>query len=121
MFTQLIAYLVFFLSLNHSSRTFQLINIFHSKECAFVLKSQFALNELESNTIGIICSLIIDKYINCRNQYESLSLKYIYIYNIKKNSKHRKPKTIKFVNYNKHKDIENLLKEQVLLYSSLSN
>jgi hypothetical protein len=80
MFTQLIAYLVFFLSLNHSSRTFQLINIFHSKECAFVLKSQFALNELESNTIGIICSLIIDKYINCRNQYESLSLKYIYIY-----------------------------------------
>jgi hypothetical protein len=80
MVTQLIAYLVLFLSLNHSSQTFQLINTFHFKECAFVLKSQFALNELEPNTIGIMCSLIIDKYINCRNQYESLSLIYIYIY-----------------------------------------
>jgi hypothetical protein len=94
-----------------------------------VLKSQFALNELEPNSIGIMCSSIIDKYINCRNQYESLSLKIIKIINkkkkkiifitiYKKNSKHRKPKTIKFVNYNKYKDIENLSKKQVLLYSS---
>jgi hypothetical protein len=77
--------LCFFLSLNHSFQTFQLINTFHYKECVFVLKSQFALNELEPNSIGIMCSSIIDKYINCRNQYESLSLKIIKIINKKLN------------------------------------
>ncbi len=39
-----------------------------------MLKSQVALNELEPNLTDIICSLFIDKYINCPNQYESLSL-----------------------------------------------
>jgi dipeptidase len=41
---------------------------------SFVLKSQVALNELEPNSIDIMCSSIIDKYINHPNQYESLSL-----------------------------------------------
>ncbi len=35
-----------------------------------MLKSQVALNELEPNSINIICSSIIDKYINCPNRYE---------------------------------------------------
>jgi hypothetical protein len=35
-----------------------------------VLKSQVALNELEPNSINIMCSSIIDKYISCFNQYE---------------------------------------------------
>jgi hypothetical protein len=39
-----------------------------------VLKSQVALNELEPNSINIMCSSIIDKYINRLNQYELLSL-----------------------------------------------
>jgi hypothetical protein len=70
MVTQLAAYLVLSLSLNHSFRTFQFIDIFHFEKCAFVLKSQFALNELEPNSTNIMCSLIIDKYINCFNEYE---------------------------------------------------
>jgi hypothetical protein len=39
-----------------------------------MLKSQVALNELEPNLIDIMCSSIIDKYINRPSQYESLSL-----------------------------------------------
>ncbi len=40
----------------------------------FVLKSQVALNELELNSIDIMCSLIINKYINRFGQYKSLLL-----------------------------------------------
>jgi hypothetical protein len=47
--TQLTIYLVLHLPLYHSSRTFQFINISPFEECAFVLKSQVALNELEAN------------------------------------------------------------------------
>jgi hypothetical protein len=73
-----------------------------------VLKSQVALNELEPNSIDIMCSSIIEKYINRLNQYELLSfVEFSYFYNIKKNSKHCKPKIIRFVNYNKYKYIEN--------------
>ncbi len=51
-----------------------------------MLKSHVALNELESNSTDIMCSLIINKYINHPNQYESLSLaKFSFFYNIKKN------------------------------------
>jgi hypothetical protein len=39
-----------------------------------VLKSQLALNELEPNSIDIMCSMIVKIYINCLNQYELLSL-----------------------------------------------
>jgi hypothetical protein len=50
-----------------------------------VLKSQVALNELEPNSSNIMCSSIIDKYINRPNQYESLSLiKFGFFYSIKK-------------------------------------
>jgi hypothetical protein len=35
----------------------------------------------------------------------------------KKLSKYHKPKTFKFVNHNKYKDIENWLRDQLLLYS----
>jgi hypothetical protein len=85
-----------------------------------VLKPQVALNKLEPDSTNIMCSSIIDKYINCPNQYEYLSLaKFSSFYDIKKNniSKHRKPKIIRFVNYNKYKDIENWSREQFLLYS----
>jgi len=47
MVVQLVIYLVLSLPLYYSSRTFQFINIFSFEECAFVLKSQVALNELE--------------------------------------------------------------------------
>jgi dipeptidase len=85
MVIQLVAYFVFSLRLYHSSGTFQFINIFLFEKCAFVLKSQVALNELEPNSTNIMCSSIIEKYINCHNQYESLSLaKFCIFYNIKK-------------------------------------
>jgi dipeptidase len=43
------------------------------------------LNELEPNSIDIMCSSIIDKYINRYNQYELLSLiEFNSFYNIKK-------------------------------------
>jgi hypothetical protein len=79
-----------------------------------VLKSQVALNELELNSTDIMCSLVINKYINCPNQYESLSLtKYNFFYNIKRNkiSKDCKPKIIRFVNYNKYKKILKINRE----------
>jgi hypothetical protein len=80
------------------------MNIFPFEERVFVLKSQVALNELKPYSTDIMCSSIIDKYINRPYQYESLALT-IFFYNIKKNSKHGKPKIIRFVNYNKYKDI----------------
>ncbi len=102
MVSQLDVYLVFSLPLYYLFRTLQFINISPFEECVFVLKSQVALNELEPNAINIMCSLIIDKNINHPNQYESLSLtEFGSFYNIKKNSKHCKPKIIRFVNYNK--------------------
>jgi len=82
-----------------------------------VLKSKVALNELEPDSIYIMCSST-NKYINCPNQYELLSVtKFYFFYNIKKNSNDRKPKIIRFVNHNKNKHIENWLKKQLLLYS----
>jgi hypothetical protein len=72
MVVQLVAYLMFFLPLYHSSRTFQFINISLFEECVFMLKSQVTLNELEPNSINIMCSLIIDKYMNHLNQCELL-------------------------------------------------
>jgi len=74
MVIQLVAYLMLSLPLYHSSRTFQFINSFPFEERTFVLKSQVALNELERNSTNIMCSLIINKYINHFTQYESLSL-----------------------------------------------
>jgi hypothetical protein len=65
MVVQLVVYLVFSLPLYKSSQTFQFTNMFPFKERAFVLKSQVALNELEPNSTNIMCSSIIDKYINC--------------------------------------------------------
>ncbi len=109
---------MFSLPLYHSSQTFQFINTSFFKERAFVLKSQVALNELEPNLIYIMCSSIINKYINRPNQYELLSLvEFSFLYNIKKHSKHRQPKIVKVVNYNKYKDIKNWSRKQLLLYS----
>jgi hypothetical protein len=64
---QLTAHLMLFLPLYHLFRTFQFINTFPSQERAFVLKSLVTLNELEPNSTDIMCSLIIDKYINHHN------------------------------------------------------
>jgi hypothetical protein len=72
-----------------------------------LLKSHVALNELKPNSTDIMCSSIINKYINRLNQYESLSLVLIFSITLKKNSKHHKPRIIKFVNYNKYENIEN--------------
>jgi hypothetical protein len=74
MVVQLDVYVGLFLPLYHSSQTFQFINIFPFEEHVFVLKLQVPLNELEPNSIDMMCSLIIDKYINHHNQHESLSL-----------------------------------------------
>jgi hypothetical protein len=50
-----------------------------------VLKSRAALNELEPNSINIMCSSIINKYINHLSQYDLLSLvEFSSFYNIKK-------------------------------------
>jgi len=60
-----------------------------------VLKSQVALNELEPNSIDIMCSSIIEKYINRLNQYELLSfVEFSYFYNIKKIQNIANPKSL---------------------------
>jgi hypothetical protein len=66
----MVAYLGFSLPLYHSFRTFQFLNISPFEEHDFVLKSQVTLNELEPNSTDIMCLSIIDKYMNCFNQYE---------------------------------------------------
>jgi hypothetical protein len=71
-----------------------------------------------------MCPSIIDKYLNCPIHYESLSsLEFCSFYNTKKNkiSKYCKPKIIRFVNYNKHTNIENWSSEQLLPYSPFKN
>jgi hypothetical protein len=74
MVVQLVVYLMFFLPLYHSFRTFWFINTSHVEECVFVLKLQVALIELEYDSNDIMYSSIINKYINCPNQYEYLLL-----------------------------------------------
>jgi CTP synthase (UTP-ammonia lyase) len=62
----------------------------------------------------------VHQFLNQQNIYESLTLwEFSSYYNIKnsKLSKFCKQKIIRFVNYNKRKDIENWSREQVLLYS----
>jgi hypothetical protein len=71
-----------------------------------------------------MCPSIIDKFLYCPNHYESLSLLFFKsFYKIKKNKilKYCKPKIIKFVDYNKHSNIENWSSEQLLLYSPFKN
>jgi hypothetical protein len=71
-----------------------------------------------------LCASIIDKYLNQQNIYEYLSFgEFASYYNMKDNklSKCRKQKTIRFVNYNKQKIIENWSREQLLLYSPFKN
>jgi len=54
-----------------------ILNISIHKKFLFkkkLLKSQVALIELEPNSIDLMCSSIIEKYINHPKQYESLSL-----------------------------------------------
>jgi hypothetical protein len=123
MVVQLATYLVLSLPLYHSFQTFQIINTSPFENRAFVLKSQVALNGLKPNSTIIMCSSIKDKNINRPNQYESLSLtEFSSFYNIKK-IRFQKITNLKirFVNYNKYKDIENWLKKQVLLYSPFQN
>jgi hypothetical protein len=49
-----------------------------------MLKSQVTLKELEPNSTNMMCSSIIDKYINHLIQYELFSLTYFnFFYNIK--------------------------------------
>jgi hypothetical protein len=69
-----------------------------------------------------MCSSITNKYINHFNQYELLSeTKFLFFITLKKKDfKHCKPKIIKFVNYNKYKNIENW-SNFFLLYSPFWN
>jgi hypothetical protein len=54
-----------------------------------------------------MCSLIIDKIINCFNQYEYSSLvEFSYFNNIKKIQN-----IIRFINYNKYKNIDSFSRE----------
>jgi len=68
-----------------------------------------------------MCSSITNKYINHFNQYELLSeTKFLFFITLKKKDfKHCKPKIIKFVNYNKYKNIENLSKKSFIIFTIL--
>jgi hypothetical protein len=84
MVTQFV-YFVFFLPLYHSFQTFQLINTSPFEKCVIVLKLQVALNELEHDLTNIMCSSMINKYIDHLNQYEFLSIiEFNYFIKIKK-------------------------------------
>lgn len=120
MSAQLAAYLVLSLPLHHASRSFKFINTSPLEERAFVLKPQTVLNQLEDDSTDIMCSSIIDKYIDRPKNLDALSLvEFVSYYNVmkKKNSKRLRPLIIRYVNFNKHKDHENWSREQLLLFS----
>ncbi len=51
----------------------------------FCVKIIGCIKSIEPNSIDIMCSLIIEKYIDCPSQYESLSVtQFSSFYNIKK-------------------------------------
>ena len=84
------------------------------------MKPQSVLNQLEADSTDIMCSSIIDKYLDRSKDYDALSLfEFVSYYNIKnkKMSKRLKPQTIQYINFNKHKDPENWAREQLLLFS----
>jgi len=64
MFIEFVTYLVLSLLLYHSFQTFRFINTTPFEKHVFMFKAQVALNELEPNSTHIMCSLIIDKYMN---------------------------------------------------------
>ncbi len=75
MVIQFVIYLVFSLPLYHLSK---LINTFAFEEHTFVSKLQLTLNEFELDSIDIKCPLIINKYLNRPNHYESSVLKNVW-------------------------------------------
>lgn len=84
------------------------------------------INCIKSNfkkLIDIICSFIVDKYINHLNHYESLSLSKGFFNNLNflKKIKFHKPKINGFVNYNTYKFMENWLNKEHLSYSPIRN
>ncbi len=111
MLVQLAIYLFSFFTITSFISNISIHIYFSFEKRAFVLKSQVVLNAFEPNSIDIMCSSIIYKYINRPNQYESLSLaEFSSFYNIKKNDfKTSQTQIIRFLNYNNYKDIKNWL------------
>ncbi len=88
------------------------------------LKPESLLNQLEFDSTNKLCASIIAKYLNWKNIYESLSLEeFASYYNIRNDKlwKCHKQKIIRFVIYNKHKDMKSWSRKQLHLYSPFKN
>ncbi len=119
MSAQLAVYLILSLPLYHASRTFKFINTSAPQDRAFVLKPQHVLLNLEPESTDIMCKSIIDRYIERPHSLKNVCLAEFvsnYSWSSKKIIKCRKSKIIRFVHFNKYKDVENWAREQLLLY-----
>lgn len=119
MSAQLAIYLILSIPLYHCSRSFSFINTSPSHERAFILKPQYQLLKLDKECTEVMCKSIIDKYIDRPDNLENICLAaFVADYNHSKNkiSIRKKSKIIRFVHYNKIKDMENWCREQLLLY-----
>jgi hypothetical protein len=124
MFAQLAAYLVLSIPFYHTSRVFKFINTLSLNKCAFALKKQSILDQLEGESTNTMCSSIIDKYLDWPKDLDSLSLtKFVSYYNMrnKRLIKCLKLQIIHCVNYNKYKEPQKWSKEQLLYFSPFRN
>jgi len=124
MSAQLVVYLILSLPLYHSSRSFKFMNTSPLGEPAFFLKPQKILSKLNPESRNVMCKSIIDRYIErpqllnhiCLAEFAS---NYYWLKN--KIIKCKTSKTIRFAHYNKHRDLENWTREQLLLYVPFFN
>jgi hypothetical protein len=104
--TQLVAYIILFIPLYHTSRTFKFINTSPLQKCAFVLKDVKTLEKLPSNCTNIVCPSIIDKYIERSNYLSNVFfIEFVADHDaININKKRHKSHIICYVHDNEHCD-----------------
>jgi len=95
--SQQVVHITLSLPLNHSSRECIFINITPMEECTFILKPSFLLKHEDDNSENVMCSSIIDYYINRPNAIKHICLvEFSSMYNTNGTpiSKRKKPKVI---------------------------
>jgi hypothetical protein len=110
MSVQLTTYIILSLPLYHTSKLFSFFNTLPTSERAFVLKSNKKLRKLSPYSIDIKAKFVINKYLDRPKTLHNLALsEFVAYYNSNNHDfkKRRTPLIIRYVNYNKHRDLEN--------------
>ncbi|XP_059077054.1 uncharacterized protein LOC131876217 [Cryptomeria japonica] len=119
MSSQQAAHIVLSLPLNYSSRKCIFIDTRSDNNRTFILKPVELLNKEPDESENVICNSLIDYYIKRPQAIAHICLaEFVSKYNKKGNkiNAKTKPNVIRFINFNKHTDLENHCREQLLLY-----